>query len=85
MINYHFMKRDKESTLSSKKKNAQSSERPLDNAQFPCYGVTVVYKNKRTGEDERVIEESYPEGKAKPRFFWESDEEYEMVDPPYDD
>lgn len=55
------------------------SGRKLDNAQFPCYGVKCVYS------DGRVVEHIYPEGMEKPRLPFETDEEYEREDPPFEE
>ena len=41
------------------------SGRKLDNAQFPCYGVKIYYKEGR-----RTIEEFYPEGMDEPDIPW---------------
>ena len=33
----------------------------------------------------QILEEFYPEGMEKPRLPWESDEEYDNVEPPFDE
>ena len=61
-------------------KNApKAGGKELDNAQFPCYGIKVIY------HDGRGVEEVYPDGMEKPRLPWESDEEYNEVEPPFDE
>lgn len=72
--------KDKEKYTAEEIKNApKGSGKELDNAQFPCYGVKVTYR------DGRVVEEVYPEGMENPRLPWESDEEYNEVEPPFDE
>lgn len=61
------------------KKAPKAGGKELDNAQFPCNGVKVTYN------DGRVVEEVYPDGMEKPRLPWESDEEYNEVEPPFDE